>query len=208
MRSHSGYIVSDGKVTIRLGGKSSLHACKNFLRRLNKCRNTPGPVLYVRSGLGGGLEYEAWYFTYQFDIKQPHLFSELLIEQQEEPKFLSGLVDRRKQQLRPSKNKQERHRQKLRLKGLCEICGKERETEFLRCDKCRKRKSRREAAKTKRETVTFASKFEPSITELYGDPTKANPGSEEKLLVLENRYDSGVSLWHPNDYPDGEVEYA
>lgn len=31
------------------------------------------------------------------------------------------------------------------------------------------------------------------------DPTDAAPGSDEKILVLAERYSLGLGLWHPDD---------
>ena len=35
-----------------------------------------------------------------------------------------------------------------------------------------------------------------------GEPTKAKPGSEEKVLMLAARYAAGMPLWHNDDCTD------
>ncbi len=37
-----------------------------------------------------------------------------------------------------------------------------------------------------------------------GEPTKAQPGSEEKVLMLAARYAAGMPLWHSDDVTDYE----
>lgn len=49
---------------------------------------------------------------------------------------------------------------------------------------------------------------EDTDTEEY-DPTKALPGTDEKLGILARRVQEGLPLWHPNDrrsYDDSEIE--
>ena len=74
------YIISDGIRTIQLGASTSLHACRNFLRRLRKCKQEPGSVLYIRTGMDGRIEdCEVWYFSFQFTKEYTYKFSDQLL---------------------------------------------------------------------------------------------------------------------------------
>lgn len=219
------YIISDGIITIKLGASTSLHACRNFLRRLGKCKQEAGPVLYVRTGLRGCIEdCEVWYFSFQFTKEYPHKFSDQLLEQHEEPKFIHGGVNRKMKKTRPPKNSQERHRKKLREKGLCAICGKEKDPEFVHCLSCRfvkniAAKNKRRKIKRKQELESFRKQYEnkaksdPKQSEVIqkrkeqekefqpplGDPTQHKPGSDGKIAVICERYNRGLSFWNPED---------
>ncbi len=50
--------------------------------------------------------------------------------------------------------------------------------------------------------------FEPDEHESAEyDPTRALPGTHEKLAILSKRVSQGLPLWHPNDrrtYDDGD----
>ena len=51
--------------------------------------------------------------------------------------------------------------------------------------------------------------FEPKPENSEYAPTGAMPGSEEKLVVLSERVQRGLPLWHPADrrnYEDGTVD--
>ncbi|MFM9963445.1 MAG: hypothetical protein ACKV2Q_19730 [Planctomycetaceae bacterium] len=56
------------------------------------------------------------------------------------------------------------------------------------------------------ESDDFSDEYEDvdfeAIGVLPGEPTKAKPGSEEKVLMLAARYAAGMPLWHNDDCTD------
>ena len=221
------YYVSDGIRQFKVRSQSSLHAGKSFLKRLslNKSNEQPGPVLYVRRGKGGGLECEVWYFTSQFfqtDKKYKKVSVMLLEHQIQEPKFVHGAILNRKPVKQESKQK--RRSRHLKSKGLCLICGKEKETKYLKCNECRKKDNKKtrksyhkqknkiskqqvrkqQISQLKKEYEPAKDQFQnpynkPNGIEFDKEATEAQPGSEEKIGVLIRRYKKGVWLWHPED---------
>ena len=66
-----------------------------------------------------------------------------------------------------------------------------------------------------RELFPITSKFaRRGIIDINGkrplptDPTRAMPGSAEKVLVLEERAHMKQNLWHPEDAPSDQPELA
>ena len=56
------------------------------------------------------------------------------------------------------------------------------------------------------ESDDFSDEYEDVNFEAIGvhpnEPTKAKPGSEEKVLMLAARYAAGMPLWHNDDCTD------
>ena len=56
------------------------------------------------------------------------------------------------------------------------------------------------------ESSDFSDEYEDVNFEAIGvhpsEPTKAKPGSEEKVLMLAARYAAGMPLWHNDDCTD------
>jgi hypothetical protein len=56
------------------------------------------------------------------------------------------------------------------------------------------------------DSEEFSDEYENVDYEASGvnplSPTKAKPGSEEKVLMLAARYAAGMPLWHNNDCTD------
>ena len=111
---------------------------------------------------------------------------------------------------------------RLRNKGLCEICGREKDPEFLHCSSCRfvrnrSARNKRRKEKRKQELELLRKRYEekakndPKQSEIIqneqkeehhpplGNPTQHKPGSDEKIKVFCERYDQGLSFWNPED---------
>ena len=176
------YLITDGVNSSYCNGLTSLHACVNFLRNLVRKQKSSEPVLYVRTGTGGGLEYEVWYFTFQFPKPYCFVFPKALGEQYEEPLYLHGGIQKgtneEKNRLRREKKEEEVRRQKQEL--ILQLTKEVNEVE----------------QKIKSNT-NLEEKVLSAIPQ--DNPTKAAPGSKAKLNVLIARYEKGLMLWHPDD---------
>lgn len=95
--------------------------------------------------------------------------------------------------------------------GLCVGFGGSRDDErYKNCHACRERLRNRVTDPMDRYVPSDEPFIEPVLDDdghaelegVYGDPTKATPGSSEKVEVMASRYESGFSLFHPDDERD------
>ena len=104
----------------------------------------PDPVLYVRKGIGGGLECEVWYFASQFFSdnlikKVLYKLPQFLLDQLEEPKFVHGNIGNQNWKEGQKKKKKpllKETKERWRREGFCEECGAPKQPQFLRCNTC------------------------------------------------------------------------
>lgn len=85
------------------------------------------------------------------------------------------------------------------VRGDCASCGKERRLRRGLCAKCYFTPEIREKFATT-PSCSFTNIGLGSTSKELGEPTKARPGTEEKLRVLEDRAEKRRVLFHPDDY--------
>lgn len=85
---------------------------------------------------------------------------------------------------------------KLSVSGVCSECGELRWLKLRRARVC----ARCASGKPRTQRVSpYAGCSVPKILPAK-EPTTAQPGSEEKIRVLTERWANGQSLWHPEDW--------
>lgn len=92
--------------------------------------------------------------------------------------------------------------------GLCVTCGLACDDDrFMNCGVCRQRFRDKDRFKREVSSIGSGHFVEPptgparhaDVIAFDCEPTKATPGSEEKIQVLSERYEAGKMMFHPKD---------